>query len=139
MTKVDLDLGKKPSDMGKVEPHTADEPYYPSFHYSTTYDLMGEDFPMKGKMVIEYEITRSVETKVPGEPDRYDCDVDVKKIVAVDGKVSAPAKSGSSADEALDTLAKALHEKMEAEEDEENEGDPPGDYVKGGESNVPRY
>lgn len=122
MTKVNLDLGRKPGEgIRSLNDVDLDETIYPSFHYSTTYDLMGEDFPTKGTMTIEYEITRSVETKVPGEPDRYDCDVDVKKIVAVDGKISPPATSGSNAEDALDALAKALHEKLESESEEGDE------------------
>lgn len=115
MTKVDLDLGEKPGEnMPCCVQSDADHTYYPSFHYSSEYDLM-EDFPKKGQMVIEYEVARSTETTDQDGDEHYECDIRVKKIVAVEGGTQSPTSKKDDAGDALDKLAEALQERMEHE------------------------
>jgi hypothetical protein len=109
MAESNKSLAMKESEVydlssGPVSPQSMpDKTFYPHFHYEGPEEL---DIPEEGTMTIRYKQTREVSERKSGKPDWYECDVEVKEIVSVNGKKnSAPARSGSEAGEALDRLA----------------------------------
>lgn len=102
--KLNIELGNDFDGMNSVMPHTAEKPekHYPMFHTHTEDDL---DLPREGTLVIRYCVHRAVSTKDEDGKHTYDCDIEVKELVSVQGEKKAPARSGHDAEDALDRIA----------------------------------
>lgn len=122
MMKLNVDLGQK-GFAGPVS-QSDEEVHYPMLHTHTEEDL---DLPMEGTMVIRYCVHRAVSVKDEDGKHTYDCDIEVKEIVSVNGdkkEVRPPARSGNDTESALDRLAEALNGHEEEEEEEEHSDNP---------------
>jgi hypothetical protein len=96
-----------------ASPETEKE--YPHFHYEGDEEL---PIPDEGTLTVRYKIVWKQEEEAEGK-ERYCCKVQLREIVSADGGVSAPAKSGSGAADALDKIKELLEG---GEEEEEEEG-----------------
>jgi hypothetical protein len=86
-----------------------DRVYYPEFTYSGDKEL---ELPEEGEMVIKFRTVRETEDVREG---RYTCTVEVLSIEKVKGeKDNRPSKRDTSAEDALDTLAKAFGKDKES-------------------------
>lgn len=130
----DLPINLQTDDDGLVHAdYNPNEPRYPVLHYSGPEDL---DLPQDGVMTVKYHVKREV-----SEVDRktgkhhYDCDIEILSIEKIKGKeVSAPAKSGSEAGDALDRLKDELergaaHEAGEHDMDEDTARETAQDHL----------
>lgn len=100
-----------PGDPVTMSPNS-DRTFYPEFTYSGDESL---ELPKKGKMTIEYSVTREVEEERNGK-EHYSCTVQVEKILDVDGEHDIrPSRRDTSTEDALDTLARAFSKKSESE------------------------
>jgi hypothetical protein len=110
------DLGVNQKDIyGGLElpaPHLSkDDPekVYPSFHYSGPKEL---HLPDEGKMEIHFcKKSETSRTRRDGS-HWYECDIEVKCFGDVESD-SEPEEPGTSAEKALDTLARALGKERE--------------------------
>lgn len=102
----------------------SDEVVYPHFHYCGPLDL---ELPKSGEMVVKF-VNRKESSYVEKDGSHwYECKVEIREIVSVDGKepeAHMPARSLDASSDALDAIARQLAEKHEAQEEgEESEGD----------------
>lgn len=113
--KLNIDLGKKPSeDMVPVNV-SASKTYYPSFTYSGDESL---NLPKEGTMVVKFTKRRE-STDETEDGTRYTCEIEVNKIVSIDSdEVKAPAKSGRESSDALDALMAKKRAKAKSEDEE---------------------
>lgn len=132
----EIDLGVKAKDKydigGMLPASDSNGKVYPHFHYCGPTEL---DLPDEGEMTIRF-CKRSETSEIEEDGSHwYECKIEVKKILQVNGEdteVSAPAISHSEAADALDRIASELeklkaHEaegmkKEDGGEDEDNEG-----------------
>lgn len=130
MEKVDIDLGQEMPKLGgevplmvskaEKESDEAVETCYPHFHYEGEEEL---EIPDEGTMTVKYKVVFKSNTETEDE-EHYTCKVEVQKIIAVEGeKDEAPAHGMKGAEEALDELMEAARKAVEAEDDEEDEGE----------------
>jgi hypothetical protein len=115
-----IDLGRKseyPGMLSSPTPMRDEQVYYPEFTYSGDKEL---NLPKRGKMTIEFCVTREVEESREGGEDYYSCTIKVEKILDVVGeKDERPSKRDMSAEESLDAIAKSLSKLREHEDTEE--------------------
>lgn len=100
MATMNIDLGNPSKELYSTPDD--DRVIYPTLHTSTKEDL---DLPKEGTMTIRYKVKRAVSEEDGEGNHRYECDIQVKEIVSVDGKRQAPARSRDEAGDALDRLA----------------------------------
>lgn len=125
MSEIDLGVSGKdrydlPSDMSMG----GDKTVYPTLHYCGPEELElpeDEEFTLTVRCRVKRE-TSSVEED---GSHWYECDIEVKKIVSVDGEApetetEAPSRSYSEAGDALDKIAQGL---MALKAHETEEGD----------------
>lgn len=116
----EIDLGVSPKeqygDMGNPMPSAKEEmpgKVFPRFHYSGPVEL---ELPDDGTMEIEF-CKKTETSRVRDDGSHwYECDIEVKKILEVEGEdedeVRPPSRRDTSAEDALDALAAKVHEKM---------------------------
>ena len=115
MTKIDLgvDRSKQFEGLSKpVGPPPSKRTDYPRFHYSGPQEL---DLPDEGEMTIKFRKVSETESKREDGSEWYECSIEVQCICECDGKdeVEPPSKRDTSAEDALDTLARALQKGRE--------------------------
>jgi hypothetical protein len=121
MKQLNLDLGESYDERYSqpVGPgDSKDKKHYPSFTYHDDEESL--DIPDRGKMLIEYEEIRRVESK-EGDRENYECTIAVRKILGVEGDKKKDTKAG----DALDAIREALEK--EAGESDHDGGDEDGD------------
>ncbi len=116
MKNVDrsLDMSEpRPMDgpIGMSEPAPK---HFPTIHFEGPEEL---DLPARGKMLVEFEVKREVETSNPESGQHwYQCDIAIKKIVSVEAeKDERPSRSYDEASGSLDRLM-AEHEAAESQD-----------------------
>lgn len=118
--KYDTDLGSDPKDYSS--PISAQEPsriYYPSVHLSGPEEL---DLPEEGTITFKYKLRREASSKDGDGKHRYDCDLDLTKLVsATPEKDERPSRRDTSTEDALDKLMKEREGDDGDDEDEDED------------------
>lgn len=109
MKTVKIKLGEKMSEKGCPEPLDSSDVYYPSVHFSSDEEY---DLPKEGVMLVRYKKTSSSEHMREGEKPRYECTLELKEIIATNGKKEdeeyMEKSDAKRTEEALDEIAKSL-------------------------------
>lgn len=123
----EIDLGVSAKDKYNTEPYEVmgskggKEMVYPCFEYCGPVEL---DLPDDCDLLIRVH-KRSETSSVEEDGSHwYECRIEVRKILKVDGEdteVEAPAQSHDEAGDALDKIAEGLMKLREHEESEEDE------------------
>jgi hypothetical protein len=121
----EIDLGVKASDKYEISSpmDSGKEKVYPCFQYCGPVEL---DLPDDGEMTIRFRKRTETSSIEEDGSHWYECSIEVRKILNVDGEeteVEAPASSRDEAGDALDKIAEGLmklrgHEAAEGEDDE---------------------
>lgn len=113
--KLNIKLGEKPGLSMPIGPNEKEqEVYYPEFNFR---EDSKPEFPEEGVMEIRYRKVRSSYDKKSKKP--YSCTIEVMEIIEAEGdeEDEAPTKKDTSAEDALDALAR---EKMKGKKNEED-------------------
>ena len=105
-----------PKGPGSSEPSVV----YPSFHYTGSEEL---GIAKEGAMTVKYKVVSTEESDRNGK-HKYECTVEVHEIVSAKGEDDddeRPARSNTSAADALDALMKAAVEQHESGENDADE------------------
>lgn len=102
-----IDLGTTHSKLMEAMPMQDSGTTYPRFHYSGPKEL---DLPDEGEMTIKFRKVSETESKREDGSEWYECSIEVRCICdcGESEEMEAPTKRDTSAEEALDTLARAL-------------------------------
>lgn len=115
MPKTNIDLGYNFKDMVMSPSEVRDEKMYPTFHVVSDEKI---DFPHAGEMTITFKKLSS-ETREGENGNRYECTIEVRKIVEMyPEKDTRPSKRDRTAEESLDALAT---KRMKEKEDRVND------------------
>jgi hypothetical protein len=103
--KYNHDLGEQAESPTSVETQTGGTRiFYPSVHLSGDEEL---DLPEEGTITFKFKIRREASSKGENGKLRYECDLDLTKLVAAEGEKDArPSKRDTSAEDSLDKLMK---------------------------------
>lgn len=112
MKSVNIDLGEEYENSASpcCAPSPSEGKRYPTFYYDGEEEL---NLPKEGKMTIEFKRVSVSNTESDPGGKRCCVTIQVQKIVAVDGDVSAPTAKYDNAGDALDTILKALQKENE--------------------------
>lgn len=101
--KLNIELGENLDGPVMAMPKSDPKMHYPQLHITSKKEI---PFPKEGTMVIHYKKIGSSEHG-QGDDMRYSCDLEVHKIISVEGEKqpNAPSKRDKSAEDSLDALA----------------------------------
>lgn len=105
-----------------------DKVVYPHFHYCGPLDL---ELPDSGELLVRFVKRKETSFVEEDGSHWYECKVEIREILKVDGKepeAHLPAKSYDAASDALDAIAKKISADHEAGEEDEGGNDSPGQY-----------
>lgn len=124
MSEIDLGVSAKEKyNISSPMEMDSKEKMYPCFHYCGPVEL---DLPDEGEMTIKFRKKRETSSIEEDGTHWYECDIEVRKILGVDGEdvdVEPPARSRDEAGDALDKIAQGLMKLREHEEDEDDDSD----------------
>jgi hypothetical protein len=113
MSEIDLGIPasekyeiSSPQEMGK-------EKVYPCFHYCGPVEL---ELPDEGEMTIRFRKKSETSSVEEDGSHWYECDIEVRKLLGVDGgepEAEAPSKSYDEAGDALDKIREMLEKHVE--------------------------
>lgn len=106
----EINLGVSASEKYDSEPCCVSGPdldriLYPTFHYCGKKDL---DLPVDGELKIRFHKCRETTTTEEDGDERYECTIEVRAILDVEGGVQPPASSRDEAGDALDAIRELL-------------------------------
>jgi hypothetical protein len=119
MLKVDKSLAMNYGESaplsvsGRVD---SPEESFPTIHYSGDEEIK---IPAHGNMLVHYAVTRVVQTTTKAG-ERYECDIQIKRVISAEPEVNEPSKRLDEAGDALDKLAA---ERMAEDDGDEEEND----------------
>ena len=115
--EIDLGVNRKEQYGVLAEPQTSPQEMnkieYPRLHISGPKEL---DLPDSGEMEVKFRKVSESSSKRQDGSSWYECCLEVQCICEVESdEPKSPTSKDTSASDALDTLAKALQEKNEAD------------------------
>lgn len=116
---MNIDLGEKMEGGGEPMMPAKDHTMYPTLHLMTKEKI---DFPKEGRAVIVFKKVSSSEKEGDGKPSRYECTLEVHKLISVDEKKNDEATTAKNFKESEDALDRLAAEKSESKKkNSENE------------------